>query len=127
MMNMLDIRDVRDVVVVSFRHAKILDQTVITRIGEDFKNLTLQAAADRRLLLNLDRVEFMSSAMIGQIMLLYKQCKKDKIDLKLCCISPNIREVFKITTLDKILDIHDNEPGALDAFGPPRQSWRQRQ
>ncbi|MBN1588717.1 MAG: STAS domain-containing protein [Pirellulales bacterium] len=126
-MKMLDVRDARDVVVVSFRHTKILDQTIIRQIGQDFKNLTLQAAADRRLLLNLDGIEFMASAMIGQIMSLYKQCKKDKIDLRLCCISPNIVEVFKITTLDKILDIHDTEPKAIDAFGPPRKSWRQRQ
>ena len=109
---MLDIRDARDVVVVSFRHVQILDQPVIARIGAEFKDLTLQAAADRRLLLNLDRIEFMASAMIGQIMLLYKQCKKDKVALKLCCISPNILEIFKITTLDKVLDIHPTEAEA---------------
>ncbi len=126
-MKMLDIRDARDVVVVSFKHTKILDQTVIRQIGAEFKDLTMQAAADRRLLLNLNKIEFMASAMIGQIMLLYKQCKKDKIDLKLCCISPNIMEVFKITTLDKLLDIHDTEHKAIEAFGAPRRSWRQRQ
>ena len=77
--------------------------------------------------MNLEKIEFMASAMIGQIMLLHKQCKKDKIDLKLCSISPNIMEVFKITTLDKILDIQDNELKAIQAFGEPRRSWRQRQ
>ena len=126
-MNMLDIRDAGDVVVVSLKQTKILDQTVIGQIGNEFKDLTMQAAADRRLLLNLSKIEFMASAMIGQIMLLYKQCKKDKIDLKLCSISPNIMEVFKITTLDKILDIHDTQQKALESFGPPRRSWRQRQ
>ncbi|HBO45454.1 MAG TPA: anti-sigma factor antagonist [Planctomycetaceae bacterium] len=126
-MKILDIRDVQDVVVVSFLHGKILDQTVIRQVGEEFKGLTTQSAADRRLLLNLSKVGFMASAMIGQIMALHKQCKKDKVDLKLCCISPNIMEVFQITTLDKILDIHDTEEKALAAFGPPRRSWTQRQ
>ena len=120
-MKMLEIRDIEDVVVVSFNHAKILDQAVIGQIGDEMKELTMQAAADRRLLLNLDKVEFMASAMIGQIMMLHKQCKRDKIHLKLCCISPNIMEVFKITTLDKILDIRPTELKALQAFGPGRR------
>jgi anti-anti-sigma factor len=126
-MNMLDIREVQDVVVVTFKHSKILDQTVIGQIGEEFKGLSLQAAADRRLLLNLAKIEFMASAMIGQIMRLHKQCKQDKVDLKLCSISPNIMEVFRITTLDKLLNIYPTEEKAIEAFGPPRKSWRERQ
>ncbi len=89
-MDLLTFRDKDDVVIVSFNQVKILDQTVIRQIGEEFKNLTLQAAAGRKLLLDFSRVEFMSSAMIGQIMRLHKQCKQDKTKLKLCHISPNI-------------------------------------
>ena len=126
-MNILEIRDESDVVIVSFKHAKILDEGTIRQISAEFAKLTLEAAAERKLLLSFRKVAFMASAMIGQILSLYKQCKKDKIDLKLCSISPNIMEAFRITTVDKILDIHDTEPKAIDAFGPPRQSWRQRQ
>jgi anti-sigma B factor antagonist len=122
-MDPLLIRDVEDVVVVSFNLVKILDETSIRKIGQEFQNLSLQAAANRKLLLDFSRVGFMSSAMIGQIMKLYQQCKRDKIRLKLCNICPNIMEVFKITGLNKALEIHPDSVKAIEAFGPPAAGW----
>ena len=122
-MAMLEIRDREDVVVVSFTHAKILDERVIHQIGQEFGKLTTEAAADRKLLLNFANVEFMASAMLGQIIRLSKQCKQDKVRLKLCNISPNIMEVFVITNLTKILEIHKTEEEAIEAFGPPKRRW----
>ena len=122
-MGMIEIRDKDDVVVVSFATVKILDQLAIDQIREEFKDLTLQAASGRKLLLDFSRVQFMSSSMIGQIVQLHKQCKKDKVKLKLCNISPDIKEVFKITGLTKLLDIYDDPADALAAFGPPRRGW----
>jgi len=122
-MDPLTIRDKDDIVIVSFNQVRILDQTVIEKIGQEFQNLTLQAAAGRKLLLDFSRVEFMSSAMMGQIMRLYKLCKKDKTRLKLCNICPNIMEAFKITGLTKLLEIHPDGPKAIEAFGPPAPGW----
>jgi anti-sigma B factor antagonist len=113
----MEIRDVDDVVVVTLTDVKILDTAAIAAIGEEFKNLTLQAAADKKLVVNFRRVQFMSSAMIGQIMQLYKMCKKDKVALKLCNIHPNIMEVFQVMGLKKLLSIYDTEEEAVGAFG----------
>jgi anti-sigma B factor antagonist len=122
-MDPLLIRDKDDVVVVSFNHVKILDADTIRLIGQEFKNLSLQAAANKKLLLDFSRVEFMTSAMIGEIVKLHKQCKQDKIRLKLCNICSNIMEVFKITGLSKLLEIHADGAKALEAFGPPAPGW----
>ena len=117
------VSDKDDVVVVTFSQAQILDEGIIRQIGAEFADLTIQAAAERKLLLNFAGVTFMSSAMIGQIMKLHKQAKNDKVELKLSDITPNIMEVFKITNLTKILSIYKTEAEALKAFGPPRKSW----
>lgn len=122
-MEPLLIRDKDDVVIVSFNHTKILDADVIRLIGQEFKNLSLHAAANRKLLLDFSKVEFMTSAMIGEIVKLQKQCKQDKIRLKLCNICANIMEVFKITGLAKALDIYPDGTKALEAFGPPSVGW----
>lgn len=122
-MGMIQILDKDDVVVVSFTEVKILDQLAIDQVREDFKDLTLQAASGRKLLLDFSRVQFMSSSMIGQIVQLHKQCKRDKVELKLCNIRPDIMEVFKITGLTKLLDIHKDTAAALEAFAPPRRGW----
>lgn len=122
-MSMLDIRDKNDVVVVSFRQVKILDEGTIREISEEFGKLTLEASADRKLLLNFQKVEFMSSSMIGLIIRLSKQCKNDKIQLRLCSISANIMEVFELMRLNKVLNLHKTESEALEAFGPTRRGW----
>ncbi len=122
-MSHLNIVERQDVVMVTFNNVKILDESVIRQIGGEFEKLTTEAAGERKLLLNFDRVTFMSSAMIGQIMKLYKQSKADGIALKLCSIEPTILEVFKITRLDKLLDIRKTEADALASFGPPKKSW----
>ncbi len=112
----LKLVDRDDVVTVYFAAASILDEAVIQQIGKEFGGVALEASGERKLLLNFQTVKFMSSAMIGKVVRLHKQCKKDKIKLKLCGIAPELMEVFTITRLDKLLEIHDNEEKALAAF-----------
>lgn len=112
----IKIQDRGPVVMVTFVQTRILDEQAIRAFGKEFSKLTTEAAADRKLLLNFEGVNFMSSAMLGQIMALNKQCKADNVKLKLCGICPQVMEVFSITKLNKILDIHPDEATALDAF-----------
>jgi anti-sigma B factor antagonist len=69
------------------------------------------------MLLNFQGVQFMSSAMIGKLVLLNKKSKAAGLTLKFCAISPNVLEVFKITRLNKVFDIQADEDKALKAFG----------
>ena len=67
-------------------------------------------------LLHFGRVTFMSSSALGMLIRITKKCKQYKIDLKLCNIAPDIREVFKITGLEKVFDIQKDVPKALEAL-----------
>ena len=62
------------------------------------------ASQSKKMVLNFQGVQFMSSAMIGKLVLLNKKCKASEVALKLCQISPNVLEVFKITRLNQQLD-----------------------
>ncbi|MBX3411173.1 MAG: STAS domain-containing protein [Pirellulales bacterium] len=115
-MESLTIQDRGDVVLVTFAQRRILDEGAIRAIGKEFEKLTLEAAADRKLLVSFRGVDFMSSAMIGQVVMLHKKCKADNIKLKLCDICPQVLEVFTITKLNKLLDIQKDEATALAAF-----------
>ena len=112
----LDLQDAGEVLVVSFRQSSILDQAVIDQIGQEFAQAGLEAAGNRKLLLDFRTVEYMSSAMLGKIVQLHKRCKNDKIKLKLCSIGSNPLEVFKITRLDKLFEIHKDAAAALPTF-----------
>lgn len=67
-------------------------------------------------LLHFGRVSFLSSAALGLLVRVHKKCKQYNIDLKMSNISPDIREIFKITAMDKIFDIHDDAAKAMLAF-----------
>jgi anti-anti-sigma factor len=103
-----------DVLVVRFQAQKILADTMIAQVGREL--LELVDESDGKLLLNFQGVTFMSSAMIGKIVLLSKKCGANKTAVKLCNIAANIREVFEITRLNKIFSIHESEEDAMAAF-----------
>jgi stage II sporulation protein AA (anti-sigma F factor antagonist) len=112
----IELQDAGEVLVVSFNQASILDQMVIDQIGREFDQAGLEASGNRKLLLNFQTVEYMSSAMLGKLIQLHKRCKADKIKLKLCGIAKNPLDVFKITKLDKLFEIHKDAPTALATF-----------
>ncbi|MBI1900377.1 MAG: STAS domain-containing protein [Planctomycetia bacterium] len=104
-----------DVLVAYFTDAKILDEAKIQQLSEELTEVT-DRVEQGKLLLNFNDVKFMSSSVLGRLVHLNKKCKEFKIDLKMCNISPEIMEVFKITKLNKVFDIHSDEPTALTAF-----------
>jgi anti-sigma B factor antagonist len=61
-------------------------------------------------------VEHLSSAALGVLITLNKQVSDSKGKLKLSDITPQIYEVFKITRLNKLFDIHDTAEKALSTF-----------
>jgi len=103
------------VTVVRFIDKKILDEANIQEMGEELFRL-VEKENRKLLVLNFASVEFLSSAALGKLITLDKKVKAHGGRLKLSNIRPEIREVFTITRLDKLLDIKDNEADALAAF-----------
>ena len=111
----LEISEVGDVTVVCFRDQKILDDLNIQELGRELSQL-VEAENRKRLLLNFDAVEFLSSSALGKLITLDKKVKAVNGTLKLCNIQPEIYEVFVITKLNRVFDIKDSESEALAAF-----------
>lgn len=108
------------VIVAFFNDAKILDEQKIQQIGNDLIASTELAKAGR-MVLNFSGVSFMSSHMIGKLVLLNKKCKAANVTLKFCTIAPSIMEVFKIMKLNKVFDIYADEEKALKSFD--KKGW----
>jgi len=103
------------VTVVSFLDFSVLDRTQIEAIGNEL--LGLVSDNDRkRVLINFEGVDYLSSAMLGKLIAVHKRLALKKGELKLCGIKPSIREVFEITRLDKVFDIYADEDAALADF-----------
>jgi len=103
------------VTVVHFTDAKVIDQRNINLIGTELTDL-VEKGGVRKMLVNMDNVQYLSSAVLGKLISLHKALRMNQGVLKLCSIAPPIYEVFEITRLDKIFDIYRSEAEALDAF-----------
>jgi anti-sigma B factor antagonist len=103
------------VLIAQFTHQKLYDDAIIAQIGSELVELADQA--DGKMLLDFQGVMFMSSSMIGRVVILNKKCKADDIDLRMCNVSPSIMEVFEVTRLDKVFTICHSVDDALAEFG----------
>lgn len=108
--------------IVLFTEGRLVNDSTLRTVGQEMLKV-MNKAEKGKMLINFERVKFMASAMLGQLVSLQKQCKANKVDLKLCSISPEIMEVFTLTRLDKLFDIQENESRAMSAFEGGGKGW----
>lgn len=101
--------------IVEFEDRKILEETSISEIGDLLLDV-VSSEPDLRMVLSFRNVEHLSSAALGMLITLRSQVREKGGHLKLSNIRPQIYEVFKITKLDKLFDIHDTAAQAMQAF-----------
>lgn len=69
------------------------------------------------LILNFEHVDYLSSAVLTELLRINKAIEEAKGQLRLCSVSKVIMEVFQITNLDKMFTIyHDDLAGGLRRF-----------
>ncbi len=113
--NRIRVTNVGEITAIQFVDRKILDESNIQEMGRELFGLVDDEGCEK-LLLNFSNVEFLSSAALGKLITMDKKVKAKSGALKLCNIRPEIYEVFAITRLNKLFDIHDDEADALATF-----------
>ena len=111
----LRLENVDGVTVVSFVDTKIVTDENIQEVGDQLYSL-VEDEGHKQLLLNFGNVMYLSSAALGKLINLKKKVGAAKGKLKLCCIHPDLLEVFRITKLDQVFEIYAEEQMALDKF-----------
>ena len=115
-MSQLHVFDQNGILNIEFVNSEILDESNITSIRDELRALIEQSGKRPRLLLSFSNVKHLSSAALGMLIDANSRAKDRKGKLKLCAISPQILEVFKITKLDKVFDIYDSVADATSSF-----------
>lgn len=103
------------ILTIVFDDARILDETTLEQLGRDLLE-QLNKTTEERVILDFRNVKFMSSSMLGKLVQVHKKTIEFKVKLKLCSIDPEIRQVFKITRLDKLFAIEADDATARAAF-----------
>jgi len=108
---MLETQEKGDVLVVHIEKRKILDSDVI----EELKRLLfdLVEGSHRKIVVNMQIVEFLSSAMLNGLIVFDKKAKVAGIKWCFCQIKPEVYEVFVITRLYQLFVVKDNEAEAI--------------
>jgi anti-sigma B factor antagonist len=104
-----------DVLVAQFTCDKILDDVLVLRIGQQL--LRLPEQAEGKILLDFQGVEFMSSAMIGKIVVLSKTCRANKIELRMCNVPSSVTSVLNKRRLTSVFTICNSVGEALKDLG----------
>lgn len=109
-----------DILIAYFQDVRIIDETRIASLGQEMMELVTSGNHDR-IVLNFKNVSFMSSAMIGKLILFGKKCKATKIQLRMCDINENVQEVFDLMKLEKVFQVVGTEEKAIESFS--KKSW----
>ena len=105
----------KDIRVVEFTSAKILDEANITEIGQTL-GLMIDESDGPKLLLDFSNVDHLSSAALGMLINANNRIKQKNGQLRLANIKPQIYEVFVITKLNKLFRILPDRAEALKSF-----------
>ena len=109
-------RAVGNVVVVYFTDSKILEEMQIKWLGAELYDI-VEKQNRTSILISFQNVEQFSTALLGKLVGLKKKAVEADGALKLCCIPPNVMEIFTVTGLDAAFEIFDDEPDAIKSFG----------
>ncbi len=80
------------------------------KLNDRITNGTLNVVID------LAKVDYMSSGGLRELVAALKRVKKDGGDLRLCSPSARVREVLELAGLDSIFQIYDDQVKAVGSF-----------
>lgn len=109
------VKRVDNVSQVEFVDRNILDEGNIQMIGEEIARL-IDAEPSPRLLISFANVEHLSSAALGTLITINNRIRARSGQLRLANIDPQIYEVFVITRLNKLFQIHETTEEAMKSF-----------
>ena len=99
--------------VVEFKTPSLMDPLILEEIGKELYRL-VDEEDKRRLILDFEKVQYLSSQAIGIVLTLNKKLgalKNSKFVL--CGVGPKLMELLKITRLDRILTIKPSQREAV--------------
>jgi anti-sigma B factor antagonist len=112
----LKLKTVDGVAVVDFIESGLMfETTLIQDIGQELQSLVADHGYTR-ILLDFTHVQYMSSAMLGQLVKLAKEVQNVKGQLKLTGLGPILHDTFRISHFESMFAIYDDEAQALKAF-----------
>ncbi len=90
-----------------------LDARNAPAVASEIKGLL--ASGTTRLVIDLSPLSFIDSAGLGALLTAYKTARTAGGGVSLCCVSPPVLSILKLTRLEKVFSIYTTREEALAA------------
>jgi anti-sigma B factor antagonist len=77
---------------------------------------TLLATGQKKILLNMENVTYVDSSGLGTLVASHASAQTQGASLKLCNLSPKIKELLLVTKLVTVFEFYDSEEEAINSF-----------
>jgi len=111
----LRVRRADNITRIEFVDRNILDEGNIQQIGAEINEL-IEAESSPRVVISFSNVDHLSSAALGTLITIHNKVRSRDGQLRLAEIDPQIYEVFVITKLNKLFEIHESVDDAVSSF-----------
>lgn len=95
-----------------------LDELDASNSAELKRDIAPVLEANNKVVIDLTRLHFMDSSGLGAMLSCLRQLTAKGGDLKLCCMSKQVRAAFELVRMHRIFDIFGTRDEAVHAFQP---------
>ena len=103
------------IVLVKVMKERLLDVRDIASLAEGLMDLTKRYPR-MSLVIDLSDVGYLSSAMLGKLVALYKAVKADKGRIAIGGVKPSLMPLFTVTQLDKMMQFFPDAEQAIKLY-----------
>lgn len=103
------------VAIATLLEPELRDESAAIELGDEL--VTLLATKPAALVVNFNRVKFMTSSFIGQLARVWKQSKEHEVRLVLTELSDVLAQLLSVARLDSEIDTISPEQRAIAAIG----------
>jgi anti-sigma B factor antagonist len=111
---MLEISHMNNIMVVSLKDGNRLNELIALEISEKLRELF--SKPNVRLVFNLEGINFIDSSGFGVFLAALKAAGNNNGQFKICNLSDELVELFKLLQLHHVLEIYDRLEPCLESF-----------
>ena len=111
---MLKIEKINNVTVVHFNNIDRFNALITEPVKEDLKSF--YNSPGTKLILNLEGIKYIDSSGFGVFLSILKTATNNKGIFKICGISNEVMELFKLLQLHNVFTLYANLDDCLDSF-----------
>ena len=110
----IHIRELPNVVILDLEGRITLGEAA-TSLRQSVKDLLMKG--ERRVIMNLDKVQYVDSAGLGELVGIYVTVRNQGGEVKMAGVNPKILGLMQVTKLHTVFDVLSDDSAAIAAFG----------